>query len=234
MYYKIIKSLPDDPELETTAGQRAVKKYESLHPHNLAQKTAVIVEHFRNQTKNQIDGKAKAMLVTSSRLHAVRYLFEFRRYIKDQKYDDIDVLVAFSGEINDEGETWTEEKINKTKDGQTIKEKQLPKEFHDNFNFLIVAEKYQTGFDEPYLHTMFVDKKLSGIKAVQTLSRLNRTMEGKEETFVLDFVNTRRGDPDLLPDLLRNHQTRRRNRPQHPLWSQIRPRRLPDLYLSRS
>ncbi len=190
MYYKIIKSIPDDPELETTAGVRAVKKYESLHPHNLAQKTAVIVEHFRNQTKNQIGGKAKAMLVTSSRLHAVRYLFEFRRYIKDQKYDDIDVLVAFSGEINDEGETWTEEKINKTQDGETIKEKQLPKEFHDNFNFLIVAEKYQTGFDEPYLHTMFVDKKLSGIKAVQTLSRLNRTMEGKEETFVLDFVNT--------------------------------------------
>ncbi len=96
MYYKIIKSIPDDPELETTAGVRAVKKYESLHPHNLAQKTAVIVEHFRNQTKNQIGGKAKAMLVTSSRLHVVRYLFKFRRYIKDQKYDDIDVLVAFS------------------------------------------------------------------------------------------------------------------------------------------
>lgn len=190
MYYKIIKNIPDDPELETTAGIRAVKKYESLHPHNLAQKTAIIVEHFRNQTKNQIGGKAKAMLVTSSRLHAVRYLFEFRRYIKDQNYDDIDVLVAFSGEIDDEGENWTEEKINKTKNGETIKEKQLPKEFHDNFNFLIVAEKYQTGFDEPYLHTMFVDKKLSGIKAVQTLSRLNRTMEGKDETFVLDFVNT--------------------------------------------
>ncbi len=190
MYYKIIKNIPDDPELETTAGQRAVKKYESLHPHNLAQKTAIIVEHFRNQTRHQIGGKAKAMLVTSSRLHAVRYLFEFRRYIKDQKYDDIDVLVAFSGEIPLDGDTWTEEKINKTKDGETIKEKQLQKEFHDNFNFLIVAEKYQTGFDEPYLHTMFVDKKLSGIKAVQTLSRLNRTMEGKEETFVLDFVNT--------------------------------------------
>ncbi|MPL77661.1 hypothetical protein SDC9_23518 [bioreactor metagenome] len=189
MYYKIIKNIPDDPELETTAGIHAVKKYESLHPHNLAQKTAIIIEHFRNQTRHQIGGKAKAMLVTSSRLHAVRYLFEFRRYIKDQKYDDIDVLVAFSGEIPLDEETWTEEKINKTKDGQTIREKQLPKEFHDNFNFLIVAEKYQTGFDEPCLQTMFVDKKLSGIKAVQTLSRLNRTMEGKEETFVLDFVN---------------------------------------------
>ena len=190
MYYKIIKNIPDDPELETTAGIHAVKKYESLHPHNLAQKTAIIIEHFRNQTRHQIGGKAKAMLVTSSRLHAVRYLFEFRRYIKDQKYDDIDVLVAFSGKIDNEGESWTEEKINKTKNGETIKEKQLPKEFHDNFNFLIVAEKYQTGFDEPYLQTMFVDKKLSGIKAVQTLSRLNRTMEGKDETFVLDFVNT--------------------------------------------
>ena len=190
MYYKIVKSISDDPELDKSAGQRAITQYQSLHPHNLSQKAAIIIEHFRNQTQPKIGGKAKAMLVTASRLHAVRYLFEFRRYIKQQGYTNIDVLAAFSGEINDEGEVWTEEKINKTKDGQTIKEKQLPKEFHDNFNFLIVAEKYQTGFDEPYLHTMFVDKKLTGIKAVQTLSRLNRTMEGKEDTFVLDFVNT--------------------------------------------
>ncbi len=101
------------------------------------------------------------------------------------------MLVAFSGEITDDGMTWTEEKINKTKSGENIKgKKQLPKEFHDNFNILIVAEKYQTGFDEPYLHTMFVDKKLSGVKAVQTLSRINRIAEGKNSTFVLDFVNT--------------------------------------------
>ena len=190
MYYKIIKNIPDDPELDTAAGIKAIRRYESLHPHNLAQKTAIMVEHFCNQTKNQIGGKAKAMVVTSSRLHAVRYCFEFKRYIRDKGYTDLDVLVAFSGKIDDEGLSWTEEKINKTKSGEHIKEKQLPKEFHDNFNILIVAEKYQTGFDEPYLHTMFVDKKLSGVKAVQTLSRINRVAEGKDSTFVLDFVNT--------------------------------------------
>lgn len=190
MYYKIIKNIPDDPELDTAAGIKAIRRYESLHPHNLAQKTAIMVEHFRSQTINQIGGKAKAMVVTASRLHAVRYCFEFKRYIKDKGYTGLDVLVAFSGEIDDEGMSWTEEKINKTKSGEHIKEKQLPKEFHDNFNILIVAEKYQTGFDEPYLHTMFVDKKLSGVKAVQTLSRINRIAEGKDSTFVLDFVNT--------------------------------------------
>ena len=152
---------------------------------------AIMIEHFRNQTKNQIGGKAKAMVVTASRLHAVRYLFEFRKYIKAKGYNDLDVLVAFSGEIEDDDQKWTEEKLNKNKDGETIKESQLKEYFHtDDFNMLIVAEKYQTGFDEPYLHTMFVDKKLTGIKAVQTLSRLNRTMPGKESTFVLDFVNT--------------------------------------------
>ncbi|MFH1097113.1 MAG: hypothetical protein V1749_06405 [Candidatus Desantisbacteria bacterium] len=103
----------------------------------------------------------------------------------------MDILVAFSGVVNDEGIEYTEEKLNKTADGKSIKEKQLPEYFNsDEFNVLIVAEKYQTGFDEPLLHTMFVDKKLSGVKAVQTLSRLNRTMSGKEDTFVLDFVNT--------------------------------------------
>ena len=103
----------------------------------------------------------------------------------------MDVLVAFSGVVSDEGMEYTEEKLNKTADGKTIKEKQLPEYYRsDDFNMLIVAEKYQTGFDEPLLHTMFVDKKLYGVKAVQTLSRLNRIMPGKEDTFVLDFVNT--------------------------------------------
>jgi len=131
------------------------------------------------------------MVVTSSRLHAVRYLHEFRKYINEKKYNDIDVLVAFSGEVNDDGIDYSEEKLNKTSDGKTIKEKQLPEYFKSpEFNMLIVAEKYQTGYDEPLLHTMFVDKKLSGVKAVQTLSRLNRIAPGKEDTFVLDFVNT--------------------------------------------
>lgn len=184
-YYKIIKTIADDPQIETSSGVRAIKKYESLHPHNIAQKTAIMIEHFREVTKKQIGGRGKAMVVTASRLHAVRYLNEFKRYIKTHGYDDLDVLVAFSGEVNDDGESFTEEKMN------GIKESQLKTAFHgDEFNMLIVAEKYQTGFDEPLLHTMFVDKKLSGVKAVQTLSRLNRTTRGKDSTFVLDFVNT--------------------------------------------
>lgn len=109
------------------------------------------------------------MIVTPSRLHAVRYLLEFKRQIQEKGYTDLDVLVAFSGEVEDNGETYTEEKLNKTKSGETIKEKALPEAFHtDEYGMLIVAEKYQTGFDEPLLHTMFVDKKLSGVKAVQT------------------------------------------------------------------
>lgn len=184
-YYKIIKTIADDPQIETSSGVRAIKKYESLHPHNIAQKTAIMIEHFREVTKKQIGGRGKAMVVTASRLHAVRYLNEFKRYIKAHGYDDLDVLVAFSGEVNDDGESFTEEKMN------GIRESQLKAAFHgDEFNMLIVAEKYQTGFDEPLLHTMFVDKKLSGVKAVQTLSRLNRTTRGKDSTFVLDFVNT--------------------------------------------
>ncbi len=191
MYYKIAKNIPDDPELNTTAGINAIRNYESLHPHNISQKTAVMLEHFRNVTMHKIGGRAKAMIVTPSRLHAVRYLLEFKRQIEDKGYSDLDVLVAFSGEVDDNGESYTEEKLNKTKDGETIKEKALPAAFHtDEFGMLIVAEKYQTGFDEPLLHTMFVDKKLSGVKAVQTLSRLNRTTKGKQDTFVLDFVNS--------------------------------------------
>ncbi len=189
-YYKIAKKIEGDPEYDKAKGARAVSRFESLHPHNIAQKTAIIIEHFREVTKNKIDGKAKAMIVAASRLHAVRYLFEFRRYIQEHNYTDLDVLVAFSGSLEDEGQEWTEEKINKTKGGEVIKENQLKKYFHDEFDMLIVAEKYQTGFDEPLLHTMFVDKKLNSVKAVQTLSRLNRTTRGKEDTFVLDFANT--------------------------------------------
>ena len=184
-YYKIIKTIDDDPQIETSSGVKAITRYESLHPHNIAQKTAIMIEHFREVTKKQIGGKAKAMVVTSSRLHAVRYLNEFKRYIRAHGYEDLDVLVAFSGEVIDDGEPYTEEKMN------GIKESQLKATFHgDEYHMLIVAEKYQTGFDEPLLHTMFVDKKLSGVKAVQTLSRLNRTTRGKDTTFVLDFVNS--------------------------------------------
>ncbi|WP_081970069.1 type I restriction endonuclease subunit R [Paenibacillus sp. FSL P4-0081] len=193
--FKIAKNTPDNPEVPTTKAVKAVRRYQELHPHNLQQKTAVMIEQFREITKNKISGNAKAMVVTASRLHAVRYYHEFKRYIEKNKYNDIDILIAFSGVINDldrYGETvaYTEEGMNKRIDKSTIKEKQLPEEFHHDYNCLIVAEKYQTGFDEPLLHTMFVDKKLDGVKAVQTLSRLNRTCRGKEDTFILDFVNS--------------------------------------------
>ena len=188
-YYKLIKKIADDPKLEKSKGTKAISRYETLHPHNIAQKTAIMIEHFNEITKKKIGGQAKAMVVTPSRLHAVRYLMEFRKYIEAHDYKDINVLIAFSGDLTDEGVVYSETKLNKTLDGKNIKESQLPEYFHNDFNILIVAEKYQTGFDEPLLHTMFVDKKLNDVKAVQTLSRLNRTTQGKTDTFVLDFVN---------------------------------------------
>lgn len=190
--YRIAKTTEDNPEVPASMAARTIRRYASLHPYNLQQKTAIIIEQFREVTKRAINGRGKAMVVTASRLHAVRYYMEFQNYIKRKGYNDLDVLIAFSGAIKDKGEDLTEEKLNKRKDGTTIREKQLPAEFaSEDFNVLIVAEKYQTGFDEPLLHTMFVDKKLKGVKAVQTLSRLNRVHPDKEDTFILDFVNTK-------------------------------------------
>lgn len=197
VYFKIIKSIPDNPELDSVQGIRAIRNYTSFHPHNIASKVSIMLDHFRNVTMHKINGKAKAMVVTSSRLHAVRYMKEFKKQIQQKGYTDMDVLVAFSGEVPDPADdiTYTEEKMNRRADGEIIREKALPEAFHgDEYGMLIVAEKYQTGFDEPLLHTMFVDKQLSGIKAVQTLSRLNRTCPGKQDTFILDFVN----DPDTI------------------------------------
>ena len=133
---------------------------------------------------HKINGRAKAMVVTSSRLQAVKYKRAFDKYIKEKGYSHINALVAFSGSINDDGVDVTESELN------GFSENELPDKFHtDEYKVLIVAEKYQTGFDEPLLYAMYVDKKLDGIKAVQTLSRLNRTCTGKDGTFVLDFVN---------------------------------------------
>lgn len=189
-YFKLSKSIEEDPEVNKKKAARAIGRFLSLHPHNLAQKTEIIIEHFRQVVSHKIGGKAKAMVVSGSRLHAVRYKREFDKYIKDKGYDKgdhgIKALVAFSGKVIDEGVEFTEPGMN----GFGIKE--LPKKFgSDDYQLLLVADKYQTGFDQPLLHTMYVDKKLSGVKAVQTLSRLNRTASGKEDTFVLDFVNDR-------------------------------------------
>ena len=187
-YYRLIKSIEDDPEVDKRKAARALARFMSLHPHNIAQKTEVMVEHFRQFTMHKIGGKAKAMVVTSSRLHAVRYKQAFDRYIAEKSYQGIKTLVAFSGTVIDPdapGVEYTEVGMN-----QGIREKELPERFgSEEYQVLLVAEKYQTGFDQPLLHTMYVDKRLAGIQAVQTLSRLNRTCSGKEDTFVLDFVN---------------------------------------------
>ena len=185
-YYRVSKAIADDPKLNKKKATSAIGRFVSLHPHNLAQKTEVMVEHYRQVVRHKIGGKAKAMVVTSSRLHAVRYKQAFDHYIKEKGYADMKTLVAFSGKVvDDHGLEYTEPKMN-----GGISEKALPEEFGtDGYQVLIVADKYQTGFDQPLLHTMYVDKKLSGVRAVQTLSRLNRTAPGKEDTFVLDFSN---------------------------------------------
>jgi type I restriction enzyme R subunit len=183
-YYRFAKAVDDDPQVEKAKAKRAIARYASLHPHNLAQKTEVAVEHFRAHTRTKIGGRAKAMVVTRSRLHAVRYKQAFDAYLKDKDYTDIGVLVAFSGTVTDDNVQFTEAMLNK------FPESELPEKFAaSGFHILIVAEKYQTGFDQPLLHTMFVDKKLKGLRAVQTLSRLNRMCPGKVDTFVLDFEN---------------------------------------------
>lgn len=184
-YYKLAKAIEDDPEVDRKKAVQAMAKYVSLHPHNLAQKTEVMVEHFRSVTRKKMGGRGKAMLVTRSRLHAVRYRQAFDKYLKEKGYTDTRALVAFSGTVTDEnGIDYTEPQMN------GFGEKELPGKFDtDEYHVLIVAEKYQTGFDQPLLHTMYVDKKLDGLQAVQTLSRLNRTHPLKEDTFVLDFVN---------------------------------------------
>jgi type I restriction enzyme, R subunit len=189
LYFKLSKAIEDDPKINKKKAAQAIGRFVSLHPHNLAQKTEIIIEHFHQVVASKIGGRAKAMLVTSSRLHAKRYFEEFKRYIKEKGYEqDIKILVAFSGKVIDDNfpDGVTEPQLT------GFGEKELPKVFNQNeYKILIVADKYQTGYDQPLLHTLYVDKPLSGVKAVQTFSRLNRTASGKEDTFVLDFVNDR-------------------------------------------
>lgn len=189
-YFGLIKSIEDDPNVSKRKAAKALARFMTLHPHNLEQKTEIMVEHFRASTRHKIGGKAKAMVVTASRMHAVRYKQAFDKYIKDNGYTDVKTLVAFSGTVVDDldpNKHYTEGGMNAGIDG-----KELPEKFAtEEFQILLVAEKYQTGFDQPLLHTMYVDKRLAGIQAVQTLSRLNRTHAGKDDTFVLDFYNER-------------------------------------------
>jgi type I restriction enzyme R subunit len=190
VYYRLLQEAQNDPEVERKKAAKALARFMKLHPYNIAQKTEVIIEHFNAVTRHKIGGKAKAMVVTESRLSAVRYKQSFDRYIADKGYTHIKTLVAFSGTVQDDvlpAKTYTEVGMN-----NGIKEGELPEAFATpEYQVLLVAEKYQTGFDQPLLHTMYVDKRLAGIQAVQTLSRLNRTHPLKEDTFVLDFVNDR-------------------------------------------
>lgn len=190
-YYKLANA-GEDVEVPKGKASAALARFVSLHPTNLAQKAEVIVEHFRQKTAHKMQGQAKAMVVTRSRLHAVRYKKAIDEYIVKMGYDagthPLRTLVAFSGSLVDPDVpevTYTEAFMN------GFGEAQLPKQFaSDEYQVLVVAEKYQTGFDQPLLHTMYVDKKLAGVKAVQTLSRLNRIHPDKSDTFVLDFANS--------------------------------------------
>jgi type I restriction enzyme, R subunit len=185
-HFSIIKTTSEDKTVEGKKASRALLKYVNSHHLNLSKKSEIIVEHFREHTQQKIAGQAKAMVVSSSRDQALHYKLEIDEYIKKQGYTGINTLVAFSGSLNDDaGNTHTEQSINNTSSDWELREKfDTP-----DYNILIVAEKYQTGFDQPLLHTMYVDKKLHGVKAVQTLSRLNRTHAGKSDTYVIDFQN---------------------------------------------
>ncbi len=188
-FYNIIKKIDDNPQVPKSKAMAALKRFVKLHDYDINQNIEIIVEHFKNHTRHKIGGCAKAMIVTSSRLEAVRYkraLDKYLRVKKTQSGYDFKALIAFSGTVSDDGIEYTEVAMN-----NGISESALPKEFEkDDNKILLVADKYQTGFDQPLLHTMYVVKKLANIQAVQTLSRLNRICAGKEDTFVLDFVNS--------------------------------------------
>lgn len=183
-YYALEKRVEDDPRFQGAKAQRKVARFAKLHPTAIAQKVEVIVEHFRRHVAGELEGHAKAMVVTGSREEAFRYHRAIERYIRENGYP-LGALVAFSGELEIDGDTYTEAEIN------GFAETELPNRFDKgDYHVLVVAEKYQTGFDQPKLCAMYVDRKLSGLQAVQTLSRLNRTMSGKTRTYVLDFQNT--------------------------------------------
>lgn len=188
--YEIAKTISSDPSYEEPPATRAIKAYHDNHDRVIEQITAIIVEKFREITLTKINGKAKAMVVCPSRAHAVRYYFAIKDYCLKQGYKNVSPLVAFSGEVSYQGVDYTEPMLNSAGDFK-ISEGALPMYFASElYNILIVADKYQTGFDEPLIHTMFILKKLKGVKAVQTLSRANRCHRGKVDTYILDFANS--------------------------------------------
>lgn len=194
--FKIVKVSEDNPELIEGPALKAIVRYYKEHGHTIADKTEMIMTNFLENGRFQIGGKGKAMIVADSRANAVRYYFAIKKYLAEhpEKAKGCGVMVAFSGTVhldNDPTE-YTEAGLNFDENGQSLNtDKKFRAAFRsDRFNILVVANKYQTGFDEPLLHSMYIDKRLKDVNAVQTLSRLNRTCPGKDNTFVLDFENT--------------------------------------------
>lgn len=187
-FFGLVKQIENDPEVPRRKAVKALGQFLELHPVNIEQVVTIIIEHFRLRVMQELGGRAKAMVVTGSRLSAVKYKKAFDRHIREKGYTGIRALVAFSGMVEDPedpGATFTEVGMN-----NGLPEKELPERFGgDEYRVLIVADKYQTGFDQPLLQTMYVVKRLAGVQAVQTLSRLNRIAPGKTRTFVLDFKN---------------------------------------------
>ena len=184
-YWRLLKKIEDDPRYDRKKAEYLLKSFVDLSEHAIGEKVRICVEHFAAQVQAEIGGKAKAMIVTRSRLHAVRYRLAVDKYLAERGYP-FKALVAFSGTVNDPrgGPPYTEANMNGFPEAQTARTFERPE-----YRFLIVANKFQTGFDQPLLHTMYVDKKLGGVNAVQTLSRLNRTHPEKNGTMVLDFAN---------------------------------------------
>ncbi len=185
-YFQLVKSVSEDKEYEKARTLRALTNYVDLQPHSIATKTRIILEHFTEKTAKAIEGKGRAMLVTPSRLHCVRYKLEFDRQMREMGLP-YGCLVAFSGTVHDtdNGRDYTEDGMNDLPPRVSIADIFKSPEYR----ILIVSNKFQTGFDEPMLHTMYVDKRLDGLQCVQSLSRLNRVATGKTDTLVLDFVN---------------------------------------------
>jgi type I restriction enzyme R subunit len=191
-YFRLNKEIKEDKYLPSTRVKKLLVKWVDIQPHTIHEKTNIILEHFINHTSKTIEGRGRAMVVTRSRLHCVKFKLEFDKQMKEMGLP-YQCLVGFSGTVhdNDTNQDYTESSMNGFPETQTTENFKDPK-----YRILIVNNKFQTGFDEPLLHTMFVDKRLSGLQCVQTLSRLNRAMRGKTDTFVLDFVNK----PQIIQD----------------------------------
>ena len=182
-YWRLFKKIEDDPRYDKTKAAYLLRSFVDLHPHAIDEKVRIMVEHFTAKSQSEIGGRAKAMIVTRSRLHAVRYKLAVDQHLAELR-SSFKALVAFSGTVQDGGQSYTESSMNSIPEAQTANTFEAPE-----YRILIAANKFQTGFDQPLLQTMYVDKKLGGVNAVQTLSRLNRTHSDKPGTMVLDFAN---------------------------------------------